>query len=105
MVSLPLLSLIKGISRVGRFVGSGTAVTCDVADVAVAGAIAAGGLDELGSDRMVRWRFRGDMAEREASVVSESQASRLKVNLPHVRFRDPTSGGWQDLMAGGRCCC
>lgn len=67
-VSLPLLSLIRGISRVGRFAGSETAVTCDVADVGIAGAIAAGGgLDELGADGIVRWRFRGDMAEERFS--------------------------------------
>lgn len=62
-VSLPLLSLNRGISRGWRLVGSEMAVTCDVADVAIAGAIAAGGFDELASDGLCRWRFRGDMAE------------------------------------------
>jgi len=99
LVSLPLLSLTRGIGRVGRLVGSetATAVTCDVADVAIAGAIAAGGLDELGFAGAVRWRFRGDMVEiergRESSVLDESRASVWEVNLPHVRFKKPTFGG------------
>lgn len=98
-VSLPLLSLAIGISRGGRWTGSETAVTCDVADVAVAGAIAAGGLDELGSDGFGRWRFLGDISRGgQLLVVVKSLVGSWEVNLPHVRFKNSSLGG-----DGGRC--